>query len=352
VPDDDNITQNTNERLELINREIDATEKLIIDAEEKEFRLNKLQGERSNIQRQETKQLEKIEKQLNGIINAENKRVRNEKSVTDNLESEFRRRKRIRDLEQSQGVDGPLGGANVSGLEDLAKQRVKITADMTKNLSDLQKKQQDDLKKTAEVQKQLNEESIQLAEDTFVQLANIFSQGSEARKIFGLAAIGVDTAQAIASLTAASEANPANAFTFGGAGVIQFASGLVRILANIAAAKELLDGGSFAEGGYTGHGGKHQAAGVVHKGEVVWSQADVAAAGGAGRVNRMRPTYPRSGKYGYADGGVVTNDAVRETNQAVITSNAMKNLPRPEVSVKEITRVMNRIMVKERIATS
>ena len=55
----------------------------------------------------------------------------------------------------------------------------------------------------------------------------------------------------------------------------------------------------FADGGYTGPGGKHQPAGVVHAGEVVWSQRDVAAWGGPGTVDAMRQWR------GYAEGGIV-----------------------------------------------
>lgn len=55
----------------------------------------------------------------------------------------------------------------------------------------------------------------------------------------------------------------------------------------------------FATGGYTGDGGKHTPAGIVHRGEVVWSQADVKAVGGPKRANAMRPTA------GYANGGIV-----------------------------------------------
>lgn len=44
----------------------------------------------------------------------------------------------------------------------------------------------------------------------------------------------------------------------------------------------------FASGGYTGAGRKNQPAGIVHKGEVVWSQSDVARAGGVGAVEAMR----------------------------------------------------------------
>lgn len=59
-------------------------------------------------------------------------------------------------------------------------------------------------------------------------------------------------------------------------------------------------GGLYAEGGYTGPGGKYQPAGVVHRGEVVWSQVDVQRAGGVSVVEAMRRGVP-----GYADGGYV-----------------------------------------------
>ena len=57
-------------------------------------------------------------------------------------------------------------------------------------------------------------------------------------------------------------------------------------------------GGSYSTGGYTGDGGVNEPAGVVHKGEVVWSQRDVARAGGVDIVEAMR-----RGLAGYADGG-------------------------------------------------
>jgi hypothetical protein len=36
-----------------------------------------------------------------------------------------------------------------------------------------------------------------------------------------------------------------------------------------------------------------------------------------------------------------------ETNQNLLMANAMKMMPPPEVSVKEVTKVQNRIRVKE-----
>ncbi|SDJ61414.1 tape measure protein [Pseudomonas indica] len=53
-------------------------------------------------------------------------------------------------------------------------------------------------------------------------------------------------------------------------------------------------------GGYTGPGGLYEPAGVVHRGEVVWSQFDIARAGGVAVVEAMR-----RGLRGYSTGGIV-----------------------------------------------
>ena len=66
----------------------------------------------------------------------------------------------------------------------------------------------------------------------------------------------------------------------------------------------------FAGGGYTGNGGKYTPAGVVHAGEVVWSQDDVAAHGGAGAVDEMRRARPNAFP-GYVGGGRVVPNAAQ-----------------------------------------
>ncbi|WP_336918692.1 phage tail tape measure protein [Vibrio cholerae] len=75
----------------------------------------------------------------------------------------------------------------------------------------------------------------------------------------------------------------------------------------------LLGGGGFgslfgfSSGGYTGSGGKFEPAGIVHKGEVVWSQDDINRAGGVGIVEALRKGALnfKEGLKGYADGGVL-----------------------------------------------
>lgn len=50
----------------------------------------------------------------------------------------------------------------------------------------------------------------------------------------------------------------------------------------------IFKGLGFSNGGYTGSGPKNKPAGIVHAGEVVWSQNDIARAGGVGVVEAMR----------------------------------------------------------------
>lgn len=82
-----------------------------------------------------------------------------------------------------------------------------------------------------------------------------------------------------------------------------------------AAAKATLDQGTFvamiqaatpkgfANGGYTGHGGKYEPAGVVHKGEGVLTQEEIKAIGGPQGFEDLRKSIRR----GYSAGGLVAD---------------------------------------------
>jgi len=77
-------------------------------------------------------------------------------------------------------------------------------------------------------------------------------------------------------------------------------SSLFGLSPRAAAATAAGKAGLWSTGGYTGPGGVHEPAGVVHRGEVVWSQRDIARAGGVATVEAMR-----LGMRGYASGGLV-----------------------------------------------
>lgn len=92
-----------------------------------------------------------------------------------------------------------------------------------------------------------------------------------------------ETADVIASEAAKAPAIQANA---AGASISSFGMAAVLGIAALVAAMALF--GGFSGGGYTGPGGVNEVAGTVHRGEVVWSQRDVANAGGVSAVEAMR----------------------------------------------------------------
>jgi hypothetical protein len=81
-------------------------------------------------------------------------------------------------------------------------------------------------------------------------MVNALEGFGEKSKALALVKIGIDTAQAISSLVAASEANILNPITFGGAAIIQYGMGIIRILTNMLTARKYLISGK--KGMYTG----------------------------------------------------------------------------------------------------
>lgn len=73
--------------------------------------------------------------------------------------------------------------------------------------------------------------------------------------------------------------------------------------AKITSAIRAITDTGFANGGYTGHGGKYEPAGVVHKGEGVLTQEEVKALGGPQGFEDLRKSIRR----GYATGGLVAD---------------------------------------------
>lgn len=78
-------------------------------------------------------------------------------------------------------------------------------------------------------------------------------------------------------------------------------------------------------GGYTGPGGKYEAAGVVHRGEVVFSQDDIARLGGVGAVEAIRT----GAMAGYATGGVVGSASGPVVVPAPLVPGRVTMAPRP-----------------------
>lgn len=118
-------------------------------------------------------------------------------------------------------------------------------------------------------------------------------------KASALVQIGIDTALAISSLVKMSQANALNAVTGGGAGIAQFASGIIQIATNIAKAKNLLSspstpvtGGGDTGGGDTGGGGSNTATMIPQAAQLFGSSnnANTMTAGGSSGGGNMMVT--------------------------------------------------------------
>jgi len=210
-------------------------------------------------------------------------------------------------------------------------------------LEDVRNKHKAEQTKLA-LQEAANSQSIETRDRFIAAGLAIADRESAVFKAFATAQTLISTAQTAqlayksAFLPIATVASPA-------LGAINAALAVAQGLAQVAA----INGVEFAEGGWTGPGGKYEPKGIVHGNEVVWNTEDVMAVGGPHVANAMRPTYGRrQGIRGeYFDGGLTTNSISTPINQQLEIANVIKNLPPPVVGVKEVTKMQNRVRVKE-----
>ncbi|MBR8533717.1 tape measure protein, partial [Acinetobacter baumannii] len=155
-------------------------------------------------------------------------------------------------------------------------QRNQIAAEYAQNAQDIEDKyHQDRLNAQIALGGQMMGSLTSMFGSMFGEQSKAYKIMFAADKAYAIAAAGIAIQQNIA---AASKAGfPLNLPLIAGA-VAQGAS----IIANIRAIKDQ----GFADGGYTGRGGKYEVAGAVHKGEIVWSQEDIKRWGGVGLVEK------------------------------------------------------------------
>lgn len=205
-----------------------------------------------------------------------------------------------------------------------AKDSIKANTDSFKVDSDLSQRRQ-----------QLKDSELESAVALSAAIMGLNQADKEAQRAFALATIVFSSASGIAKATEAGAGIP-----FPG-NIAAILAGITAVLTGITQARNVLSD-EFSEGGYTGPGGKYEPAGIVHKGEVVFNQRDVALLGGPQRVNALRPTLK-----GYADGGIVTQ---AETAPIKSAFNKQQNVT-VVASWKEATELSNRIKFKESLVT-
>lgn len=196
----------------------------------------------------------------------------------------------------STGLDADVGGANselarlqeeADALEEwraieLEKQRAFLEArainseEFAERERNINAQTRDQLSK---IETAKNQAILASSGEFFGQMATLSQSGNKK-----LGAVGKAAAIAQATISGFTAIQNALAVPPYPVGLALAVSAGVVTAANIAS----IAGVGFSQGGYTGPGGVNQPAGTVHKGEVVWSQADIRKAGGVGAVEAMR----------------------------------------------------------------
>ncbi|MDV2987002.1 UNVERIFIED_CONTAM: phage tail length tape measure family protein [Methylobacteriaceae bacterium AG10] len=148
--------------------------------------------------------------------------------------------------------------------------------------------------------------------DTFGGMFRDLARGTSAADAFTnalgriqdrIASLAADSlAEALFGKHGSSEAGLFSGLLGGGSGggIGGFFSSLLGGGASADTGVGLTSDGGWSSGGYTGAGGRLEPAGIVHRGEVVWSQRDVARVGGVAVAEAIRRGLP-----GYSTGGPV-----------------------------------------------
>jgi len=230
-----------------LDEEFDLTVKAINKKRDFELQQEGLtQEERELINKQSDLEILKARQSFNDKIKDFNKEI-----VEDTKETEEERRDAI-----------------IDGIKDVVAETEKLINEII----DLQIKQTDT---AIEAQEKRVERATELAEKGNVALLEAeekrLSELQKKREKFvraqqALAAVELVINSVIAVSKAAAQGGAAAPFTVA-ATLIALAAGLVAAKAQAQAAA-----GGFAEGGYTGDGGKYESAGTVHKGEFVFNQ--------------------------------------------------------------------------------
>lgn len=219
--------------------------------------------------------------------------------------------------------------------QDIIAIREKYRREDEKLQFEADKKKRLNAQKEVELTEKTEQAKLALTSQFLSAASSLAEEGSVANKFLASASALVNTyLAATAALASGSEISPIY-------GALSYANAILVGLQAVAK----INGVEFAEGGWTGPGQKMKAVGVVHADEYVVPKRLVnspAAQPHIASLERMRT--------GYADGGFTTNTSVQGANQSLAIANVLKNMPPMEVSVKEVTKVQNRIKVKEQIS--
>lgn len=359
-----NVRRNEEELKDILEEELAVLNaQLGIDEQNEAIQTAILQKklEISKLERDSEKRVQNIVKLQDNLNDAEAKRLdllRQQKAVTESgnrdidiasgLSLEAQSGLANKPKEESLLADGKLGVLDVTKAQASAVKKLGdeiVAVQKSQYAQDLENFLRTQAEKEAAMQAQLT-----AAQTVSNALAGLSDEGSEIQKAFALTAIAADTARALTGGIAAAQSVP-----YPG-NLVAMASVIASILANVAQAKQIA---GFAGGGFTGSGfgspdsSGFKPAGIVHEHEYVVPKRVTYSPAAQPHIRALESM--RLSKY--AEGGVVTSAMTAEVDgNRLVMKNAMKDavksMPAPVVSAKEITKVQNRVRVKERISKS
>ena len=218
----------------------------------------------------------------------------------------------------------------------------------------------------ADARLELQQIQLQAAQDFFGGIGKLAAEGSDVAKAFfalekavAIAGVFVNLGRELSALAAATKVESLSVAAIPGASLAVEAKGAAlavasKVRAGINAAliaKQAISG--FAEGGYTGHGGKYEPAGVVHRGEYVLPQ-EVVRSIGVGNLDALRSMYTGAapGRGSYATGGMV--QATLDSSSILAAQNAAAANTmtlQPVLPIESLRLVQNRVAVREQRST-
>jgi TP901 family phage tail tape measure protein len=187
--------------------------------------------------------------------------------------------------------------------------------------------------------------SLVTVSDTLGSLSQVFKQQSIAGKALAISQAAINTYLGVTEILRTQSTLPEPAAS------IQRVASIAGVLATGLGAVARIRG--FADGGYTGDGGKYEPAGVVHRGEYVLPQ-EVVRSIGVGNLDSLRSMFTRQapGRQSYATGGLV-GATLPSTSmfaaQAAAEANTM--VLQPVLPVESLRTVQQRVAVREQRST-
>jgi len=257
-----------------IQKEIDAANKLVVDSTK-----TQQQREIDDVKTKYEaliKEAKKYKKDVTGLQAAQELEIAaiNKEAADKELERQKELAKQLSDfqnaeLDRAEAIQESIYQAGLTARQKELEERTyyydNLIAEANRYGLDTTVLQEQQRKDLAEINKKFDDQEKQIAidkinqekavRDAKIEIANSIATGLGAigeafikdqkkleqfNKAQALIQIGIDTAKAISSLVAMSNANPLNSVTAGAAGIAQYAAGIVQIVTNIAKAKALL----------------------------------------------------------------------------------------------------------------